>query len=397
MAEEIARFKEFSTSNFANRLVYIDPLLKNWFSPSINPFQINTTDSEQVNLMTQELKVIFKVLLQSKSGSQQGWAFSNQMEALLSPCIATLLRRNKSSFADLQRFMDDNNNHDLVMLGQSSPNLQHRQLFREKFSSKLFSATKHAIYTRMQVILNDPIFQKLINQNTTINLQQLIEQKKIVLFRLPLGAAWTDSIQAYGRFIVGWLRIIALQRSHLAKRRRVPIYLIADEFQNFISEDIEVALTQLRKYGLHLILANQYVGQSASPSLQKALFSAGVKIAGKNDKKSLASLANEMDLKIDELSQLKVGQFYVQQWNQRAIKIQTPDYLIGHNHTMSFQMWHKLLNKNLSLYYAKQKETDTDLLCEEILQSNNATGWKKSNLTHLKPKYHNVWDSQKNK
>lgn len=111
------------------------------------------------------------------------------MEALLSPCIATLLRRNKSSFADLQRFMDDNNNHDLVMLGQSSPNLQHRQLFREKFSSKLFSATKHAIYTRMQVILNDPIFQKLINQNTTINLQQLIEQKKIVLFRLPLGAA----------------------------------------------------------------------------------------------------------------------------------------------------------------------------------------------------------------
>lgn len=53
-------------------------------------------------------------------------------------------------------------------------------------------------------------------------------------------------------------------------------------------------------------------------------------------------------------------------------------------------MWHKLLNKNLSLYYAKQKETDTDLLYEEILQSNNATGWKKSNLTHLKPKYHNV-------
>ena len=120
------------------------------------------------------------------------------------------------------------------------------------------------------------------------------------------------------------------------------------------------------------------------------MFSAGVKIAGKNDKKSLASLANEMDLKVDELSQLKVGQFYVKQWNQKAIKIQTPDYLIGHNHAMSFQAWHKLLNNNLSLYYAKQKETNMDLLYEEILQSNNNTGWIKSNLTHLKPKYHNV-------
>jgi len=53
----------------------------------------------------------------------------------------------------------------------------------------------------------------------------------------------------------------------------MPTYLFIDEFQNFISDDIEKALTQLRKYGLHMILSNQYVGQEVSTSLQKALFS----------------------------------------------------------------------------------------------------------------------------
>ncbi|MBA6397594.1 TraM recognition domain-containing protein [Colwellia sp. BRX10-4] len=66
-------------------------------------------------------------------------------------------------------------------------------------------------------------------------------------------------MQAYGRFIVGLLRIIALQRTNIVIHKRVPILLFIDEFQNFISSDIEKALTQLRKYGLHLVLANQYV------------------------------------------------------------------------------------------------------------------------------------------
>jgi hypothetical protein len=111
------------------------------------------------------------------------------MDAILSPCIATLLRCKNSSFTDLQRFMDDNNNADLLVLGQNSPNLQHRLLFRHKFNSPLFSATKHGIYTRLQVILNDPTFQNLISNTTTVNLKQLIEEKKVILFKLSLGNA----------------------------------------------------------------------------------------------------------------------------------------------------------------------------------------------------------------
>jgi len=57
---------------------------------------------------------------------------------------------------------------------------------------------------------------------------------------------------------------------------------------------------------LHFILSNQYVGQKVSPELQKALFSCHVKIAGRNDNKSLKALSNEMDIPVNNFKQLNV-------------------------------------------------------------------------------------------
>ncbi len=64
MAQEIAQFNEFSHTKYANRLVFIDPSLKQGYSPSINPFQLEFKTESNIALMTQELLSIIKVLLQ---------------------------------------------------------------------------------------------------------------------------------------------------------------------------------------------------------------------------------------------------------------------------------------------------------------------------------------------
>ena len=46
----------------------------------------------------------------------------------------------------------------------------------------MYGATKHGLYTRMQVMLNDPVFQNLISNTTTLKLKELINQKKVILF-----------------------------------------------------------------------------------------------------------------------------------------------------------------------------------------------------------------------
>jgi len=249
--------------------------------------------------------------------------------------------------------MDDTNNSDLIELGKQSPNTQHQALFVHKFNSPLFTATKHGIYTRMQMLLNDPTFQNLISNQTSLLLKKHINAKKIILFKLSLGRSGSESIQSYWRFVVGLLRIIAFQRSNIPKFFRIPTYLFIDEFQNFISDDIEKALTQLRKYGLHLILANQYVGQEISPSVQKTLFASGVKIAGKNDRKSLSAIANEMDLSVEQLKYLNIGEFYLQIGNRKAIKLKTPKALLGDRNVMSHTQWQSLIQKQLKLHYHK--------------------------------------------
>jgi Type IV secretory pathway, VirD4 components len=346
MVEEIARFKRFSPENDYDDLVYIDPTLKNGFSPSINPFEIEDKSENNIAITTQELKRVINTLL-------QGSGATAQMEAILSPCISVLLRKKDGCFEDLQRFMDDKQNSDLIQLGLNSPNPQHAKLFRDKFTSSGYESTKHGIYTRMQTLLNDPIFQNLISNKTTVNLKQLIDQRKTILFKLSLGEGGSESMEAFGRFIVGMLRIIAIQRSKTPKEERTPTFFYIDEFQNFVSEDIEKALTQLRKYGLHLVLANQYVGQNIDTQLQKALFSSGVKIIGKNEIKTAKSAGGEIDVKYDEIKNLKIGEFFIQNGSYSALKIKVPTILLGNNNAMSKAEWEQVENHNLGQYYSK--------------------------------------------
>lgn len=158
-------------------------------------------------------------------------------------------------------------------------------------------------------------------------------------------------------FIVGLLRVIAFQRSSIPKPFRVPTYLFIDEFQNFLSADIEKALTQLRKYGLHLILANQYVGQSVSYTLQKALFSAGVKIAGRNERSSLRDVSREMEIPIPHLQRLRIGQFYLQAGERRPLLMKTSKQLLGDRQSMSENSWQQIKQHNLKHYYHRLSES----------------------------------------
>jgi hypothetical protein len=375
MAEEIAQFKLFNKANINKRLVFIDPTLHDGYSPSINPFAIIDRSEKSIAIMTQELKSIIAVLLE--------WSnTSHQMDAILSPCIATLLRRENSSFIDLQRFMDDQNNHDLVELGKQSPNPQHRQLFQTKFNTRFYDPTKHGLYTRMQILLNDPIFQNLISNRTTVDLKQLIEQKSIIVFKLSLGEVGTESVQAFWRFIVGILRITAIQRSNIAINKRVPTYVFIDEFQHFITDDIEKSLTQLRKYGLHLILSNQYIGQGIKSSLQKVLFWSGIKLVGQNDLKSIKTIANELEIPVTKLKNLAVGEFYLKLWVKPAYKIKSSKLLLKNNFSMKSQHWQKIKQSNLKNYYAQLSQSSYPIA--NHVQS-------VSSLESLTAKYGNWW------
>jgi len=135
-------------------VVYIDPSLKNGITPTVNPFRLRKSDERTYSIMAQEILNAFESII--------GADFSPNMEALLIPCIYTLLRKGDSGVDELLIFMDDENNKYLIALGLQSPIKVHRDFFRSQFSKKKFEVTKNAIATKLQLLLNNPIFFNFI-------------------------------------------------------------------------------------------------------------------------------------------------------------------------------------------------------------------------------------------
>jgi DNA helicase HerA-like ATPase len=53
----------------------------------------------------------------------------------------------------------------------------------------------------------------------------------------------------------------AMSRADTPEENRRPVYLYVDEFQNFATPDFAVIMSEARKYGLGLCVANQFIGQ----------------------------------------------------------------------------------------------------------------------------------------
>jgi hypothetical protein len=63
--------------------------------------------------------------------------FSPNMEVLITLLIYTLLRKGDSGIDELVRFLDNDNNQDLIQLGLKSPIKQHRDFFKNQFSKEI--------------------------------------------------------------------------------------------------------------------------------------------------------------------------------------------------------------------------------------------------------------------
>lgn len=94
-----------------------------------------------------------------------------------------------------------------------------------------------------------------------INFRKLIDDGNILLVKMDKGLIGSDNVSLLGQMLVSSIVLAAMSRANMEKQERKPFYLFIDEFQNFIKGDIGSALSEVRKYGLSLTLANQTLGQ----------------------------------------------------------------------------------------------------------------------------------------
>ena len=113
---------------------------------------------------------------------------------------------------------------------------------------------------RIRPFVEHEVIRRIIGQHEdTINFHDVLGSGKIVLVNLARQGVISDD----DRHLLGTLLVNELLTAAFARKagERKPYYLFIDEFEHFVTKDICEILDGGRKFGLHLTLAHQHLGQ----------------------------------------------------------------------------------------------------------------------------------------
>ena len=147
---------------------------------------------------------------------------------------------------------------------------------------------------------NPSIFYMLGQKGNQLNIRKIMDEGKVLL--VDLGDCDDETKRLFGTLVVTGFEQAALSRAQTPMETRTPFYLYIDEFQDFAchpgaAETFSQMLSQVRKFGLHMILANQSIAQLDS-RLQTALGNAQTIVAfriSRADAEPLARVLGEVN------------------------------------------------------------------------------------------------------
>jgi len=108
---------------------------------------------------------------------------------------------------------------------------------------------------------------------STVRFDQCMNEGKIVLVNLAKGLLSERLASFFGRLLLAKLQAAAFQRIRMPKERRRPFFVYVDEFQNLAGQHFITLLSEGRKFGVGLVLANQYLTQIQDQRLREGLLS----------------------------------------------------------------------------------------------------------------------------
>lgn len=141
-----------------------------------------------------------------------------------------------------------------------------------QMSDRLRSEAISPILNKVGQFVSSPMIRNILRHpKSTVNLEEIMNQGKILIVNLSSGKLGEDNSALLGAMFVTKIQLAAMARVHMPEEKRRDFYLYVDEFQNFATESFVKILSEARKYRLNICVANQYIGQ-LTESIQKAIF-----------------------------------------------------------------------------------------------------------------------------
>ncbi len=285
-----------------NDVAYLDP------ADIDHPFRLNPLEVKNAayrELVSSGIVSIFHKLYHLSWGPR--------LEYILRNTILTLLHVPQSTLLQVPELLTNENYRAKVtekLLDQVLKNFWLNEF--AKMSPQFRSEAVSPILNKVGQFLSSQTIRNIVGSPTsTIDLEKMMNEGKIVLINLSQGKLGEDNSALLGAMIITKLQLAAMNRVYVPEEKRRDFYLYVDEFQNFATTSFIKILSEARKYRLNLTLANQYIGQ-IDEDVQKAIFgNAGSIVAFSVGASDARILAKEFGLKYKEEELVALGNYQV--------------------------------------------------------------------------------------
>ena len=175
-----------------------------------------------------------------------------------------------------------------------------------------------------------PPIRRIVGQSRSgFNLRQIMDERKVLVVKLSRGNLGPENSNFLGILLLSKILLAVLSRGDIPEAERYPVSLFVDEAHLFATPLLAHLLTEGRKYGLSMILANQHLGQWRSGVRETIMGNVGTVIsfrAGVEDAHPVSALFP--DLGYRDLMELPAFRAYVRLQlgaeGTRLVEVETP-------------------------------------------------------------------------
>lgn len=234
-------------------VVYFNPA-DTAYPLGFNPLEV-TDSAHKTNISSEVIGVLKRMF---------GESWGPRLEYILRYTILALLDRPETTMLDITRMLTDKKfRKETLGYCTDTVVLQFWNIEFNSWTEKFQAEAIAPVLNKVGAFTANPVIRNIIGQpKSTFNIRQLMDEGKILIVNLSKGLIGEDNASILGAFIVTKIQLAAMSRSDIPDiRDRRPFYLYVDEFQNFATDSFATILSEARKYGLNLTVANQYISQ----------------------------------------------------------------------------------------------------------------------------------------
>lgn len=234
-------------------VVYFNPA-DTAFPVAFNPLEV-TDPTRKPNICSEVIGVLKRMF---------GDSWGPRLEHILRYTLLALLDRPETTLLDISRLLTDKEFRKETL--EYCKDVTVLQFWKHEFgqwNEKQVNESIAPVLNKVGAFTANPIIRNIVGQTkSSFDIRKIMDEGKILVVNLSKGLIGEDNAAILGAFIVTKVQLAAMSRSDIPDvMDRRPFYLYVDEFQNFATDSFATILSEARKYGLNLTVANQYVAQ----------------------------------------------------------------------------------------------------------------------------------------